>query len=75
MPKINLIYISLSGNTKSFIKRLQESLSDSGYDTSSVNVKDLVKDTDDWKYIQTEPYIAFVPTYLEMGMIQAQQRY
>lgn len=67
MPKINLIYISLSGNTKSFIQRLQVSLNNSGYDTSSINIKDLVKDTDDWKYIQTEPYIAFVPTYLDGG--------
>lgn len=58
MPKINLIYISLSGNTKSFIQRLQVSLNNSGYDTSSINIKDLVKDTDNWKYIQTEPYIS-----------------
>lgn len=67
MPKINLIYISLSGNTKSFINRLETSLQASGYETNAVNIKDLVKDSDDWKYIHTEPYIAFVPTYLDGG--------
>ena len=59
-----VVYISLSGNTKSFAKRFREHLL-SQYDlqTEEINVKDLNHDT----FPITEPFVAILPTYLEGG--------
>lgn len=64
MNKITLLYISLSGNTLSFVNRLSEYLLTT-YDTKTrlINIKDLDHQT----FPLTEHYITIVPTYLEGG--------
>ena len=46
MAKVSLVYISLSGNTASFIKRLTAYLQEGHVDleVEQVNIKDLVKE-------------------------------
>ena len=64
---ITLIYISLSGNTKSFVARLTNYLqSKTDLTIHSVNVKDLVKDQADY-FALSDYFVAFLPTYLEGG--------
>ena len=64
---ITLIYISLSGNTKSFVPRLTNYLqSKTDLTIHSVNVKDLVKDQADY-FALSDYFVAFLPTYLEGG--------
>ena len=64
---ITLIYISLSGNTKSFVTRLTNYLqSKTDLTIHSVNVKDLVKDQADY-FALSDYFVAFLPTYLEGG--------
>ena len=70
MPKeenlapLSIIYISLSGNTQSFVKRLTEHLS-SHYSlgTETINIKDLNHKT----FPITTTFVAILPTYLEGG--------
>lgn len=64
MNKITLLYISLSGNTLSFVNRLSDYLLTT-YDTKTrlINIKDLDHQT----FPLTEHYITIVPTYLEGG--------
>lgn len=67
MKKIDLFYISLSGNTDSFVRRLREELI-INYDFNELNIyniKDLKK-TNSFFKIEND-FIAFVPTYLEGG--------
>ncbi|MFS1664014.1 class Ib ribonucleoside-diphosphate reductase assembly flavoprotein NrdI [Streptococcus sp. zg-JUN1979] len=63
MP-ITIIYISLSGNTKSFAERLSQHLQ-LWYqeEVRLVNIKDLNHTT----YPVSEPFVAILPTYLEGG--------
>ncbi|WP_057491816.1 class Ib ribonucleoside-diphosphate reductase assembly flavoprotein NrdI [Streptococcus orisasini] len=64
---ITLVYISLSGNTQSFVKRLKAYLeSKTSLPIKTVNVKDLVKEQEDF-FAMTDYYVAFLPTYLEGG--------
>ena len=64
---ITLVYISLSGNTQSFVKRLKAYLeSKTSLPIKTINVKDLVKDQEDF-FAMTDYYVAFLPTYLEGG--------
>lgn len=65
MKNLTLIYMSLSGNTKSFINRLEKLLS-KDYNIKTINIKDLVKEKNEF-YKISENFIAFVPTYLEGG--------
>ena len=66
--KIDLIYISLSGNTDSFVKRLR------GYlllntklkEVNLLNVKELVKNNIPFNEVNND-FVAFLPTYLEGG--------
>ena len=66
--KIDLIYISLSGNTDSFVKRLR------GYlllntklkEVNLLNVKELVKNNIPFNEVSND-FVAFLPTYLEGG--------
>ena len=68
IDKIDLIYISLSGNTDSFAKRLKESLllNSNLKEINLVNVKDLIKDNKDFYKVKNR-FIALLPTYLEGG--------
>lgn len=69
MKKIYLVYISLSGNTQSFIRRLISFLnfhSSLDLDVEEIHVKDLVKEAIPY-YALDAPFVAFLPTYLEGG--------
>ncbi|KRM12135.1 class Ib ribonucleoside-diphosphate reductase assembly flavoprotein NrdI [Paucilactobacillus suebicus] len=68
MTKINALYISIEGNTRSFINRLaayasqQHAIDDSLPLVSSKEISEQI-DFDD----EREPFFAFVPTYLDGG--------
>ncbi|KXT77838.1 class Ib ribonucleoside-diphosphate reductase assembly flavoprotein NrdI [Streptococcus sp. DD13] len=65
--RVSLVYISLSGNTESFIKRLTTYLQfHSDLVVDQVHVKDLVKEEIPFFKVET-PFVAFLPTYLEGG--------
>ncbi|HEO0830236.1 TPA: class Ib ribonucleoside-diphosphate reductase assembly flavoprotein NrdI [Streptococcus agalactiae] len=64
MPKLTLVYISLSGNTQSFVKRLSEQLSTwHNYQVSTINIKEQNHQT----FPVDQPFVALLPTYLEGG--------
>lgn len=67
MTKLAFVYISLSGNTQSFVKRLSTYL-ESRHQVviEQVPIKDLVKEGQSFFAMET-PYVAFLPTYLEGG--------
>ncbi|EID19400.1 putative nrdI protein [Streptococcus anginosus subsp. whileyi CCUG 39159] len=66
--KISLVYISLSGNTASFIKRLSTFLQErhENVEIEQVDIKDMVKEERPF-YVMSQPFVAFLPTYLEGG--------
>ena len=68
MKTISLVYISLSGNTESFVTRLKDYLLShyKGIEVQKIHIKDLVKEGHDF-YEMDHPYVAFLPTYLEGG--------
>lgn len=67
MKKVYLVYISLSGNTESFVKRLTTFLQfQSDIQVERVHVKELVKQSIPF-YELDAPFVAFLPTYLEGG--------
>lgn len=66
--KLCFVYISLSGNTASFVRRLSQYLKDQheGLVIETVDVKELVRQ--DRAFFAVEGhFIAFLPTYLEGG--------
>lgn len=64
MSQLTIVYISLSGNTQSFVKRLSDYLAfNHGTSTRQINIKELDHDT----FSVTEPFVAILPTYLEGG--------
>ncbi|MDU3325797.1 MAG: class Ib ribonucleoside-diphosphate reductase assembly flavoprotein NrdI, partial [Streptococcus sp.] len=68
MKKISLVYISLSGNTESFVSRLKDYLlsQHEGIEVQKIHIKDLVKEGQEF-FEMEHPYVAFLPTYLEGG--------
>jgi ribonucleotide reductase (nrdI family protein), putative len=66
--KIDLIYISLSGNTDSFVKRLRDYLllNTKIKEVNLLNVKELVKENIPFNEVSNN-FVAFLPTYLEGG--------
>lgn len=66
--KIDLIYISLSGNTDSFVKRLKDYLllNTKLKEVNLLNVKELVKNNIPFNEVSNN-FVAFLPTYLEGG--------
>ena len=66
--KVSLVYISLSGNTASFIKRLSAFLQERHEDAEieQVDIKDMVKEERPF-YAMSQFFVAFLPTYLEGG--------
>lgn len=67
MTTIYLVYISLSGNTQSFVRRLKSYLQfQSDLLIKEIHVKDLVKQEINF-YAVDAPFVAFLPTYLEGG--------
>lgn len=66
--EIDLIYISLSGNTDSFVKRLRAYLllNTKIKEVNLLNVKELVKNNIPFNEVSNN-FVAFLPTYLEGG--------
>ena len=68
MTKVSLVYISLSGNTESFVRRLTDYLLEQhpSLEVEKIHIKDLVKEGQPF-FEMGNPFIAFLPTYLEGG--------
>jgi len=68
MKKISLVYISLSGNTESFVTRLKTYLMEQykNIDVEKIDIKELVKEKRGF-YEMSNPFVTFLPTYLEGG--------
>ena len=66
--KVAFVYISLSGNTQSFVKRLTAHLQakHANLEVQEVNIKDMVKEGVPFFKMDTD-FVAFLPTYLEGG--------
>lgn len=66
--KLDLIYISLSGNTDSFVKRLRDYLllNTKIKEVNLLNIKELVKNNIPFNEVSNN-FVAFLPTYLEGG--------
>ena len=66
--KIDLIYISLSGNTDSFVKRLRDYLllNTKIKEVNLLNVKELAKNNIPFNELSNN-FVTFLPTYLEGG--------
>ena len=66
--KISLVYISLSGNTAIFFKRLSAFLQErhENVEIEQVDLKDMVKEERPF-YAMSQSFVAFLPTYLEGG--------
>ena len=64
MQKIRFYYISLSGNTSSFVQRVSQYIETTHHrEVESLNIKDLKG-----KAITVDgPFVSFLPTYLEGG--------
>lgn len=64
MSSLTIVYISLSGNTHSFVTRLSDYLNANyGLSPRLINVKELRYET----FSLSEPFVAVLPTYLEGG--------
>ncbi|MEX2804381.1 class Ib ribonucleoside-diphosphate reductase assembly flavoprotein NrdI [Streptococcus sp. H31] len=64
MSQLTILYISLSGNTHSFVSRLSDYLSlNHNITPRLINVKELRHET----FALSEPFVALLPTYLEGG--------
>ena len=64
MQELPLVYISLTGNTKSFVTRLKTYLEQHlSNPITPINIKELNHQT----FPITSPFVAFLPTYLEGG--------
>lgn len=65
--KVRVIYISLSGNTTHFVKKLTEYLNLwHDIEVNATDIYTLVKNKEDFGD-ETEPFFAILPTYLEGG--------
>lgn len=61
---LTLVYISLSGNTQSFVKRLSDYLAlNHSIKSHQINIKELNHET----FEVPDPFVALLPTYLEGG--------
>ena len=64
MQKIRFYYISLSGNTSSFVQRVSQYIKATYHrEVESLNVKDLKGEA----ITVDGPFVSFLPTYLEGG--------
>ncbi|HEL1201899.1 TPA: class Ib ribonucleoside-diphosphate reductase assembly flavoprotein NrdI [Streptococcus equi subsp. zooepidemicus] len=64
MTDLTLVFISLSGNTLSFVRRLSQYLAEKHHiQTKAINIKELHHET----FPVKESFVAILPTYLEGG--------
>lgn len=66
MDHINILYISLTGNTKDFIRQLSEHLADKNITINAKNVKEIVSAKEPFEKLD-EPFVTFLPSFLEGG--------
>lgn len=67
MKELRVIYISLSGNTTSFVERLAEHMALwHNVKIKATNVYELVKNDVAFS-VESDPFVIFLPTYLEGG--------
>ncbi|MFV0560981.1 MAG: class Ib ribonucleoside-diphosphate reductase assembly flavoprotein NrdI [Enterococcus sp.] len=66
MVEINLVYISLTGNTKDFIHQLKQFLAQQEVSLTAINVKDVVTNGEAFQEL-TIPFVSFLPAFLEGG--------
>ncbi|MFV0559596.1 MAG: class Ib ribonucleoside-diphosphate reductase assembly flavoprotein NrdI [Enterococcus sp.] len=63
---MNILYISIAGNTRAFVQKLVEyAESATTSDAPALTIKEIHENSDFIK--ETEPFFVFVPTYLEGG--------
>ena len=62
--KVSLVYISLSGNTESFVRRLSDYLLEQhpSLEIEKIHIKDLVKEGHPF-FEMTNPFITFLPIW------------
>ncbi|KRN32091.1 class Ib ribonucleoside-diphosphate reductase assembly flavoprotein NrdI [Liquorilactobacillus mali] len=60
--QINILYISLSGNTKAFIGKLTQYFAEQGVTVNALNVKEFPEFTR-----LNAPFVTFLPTFLKGG--------
>ncbi|MBU9789495.1 class Ib ribonucleoside-diphosphate reductase assembly flavoprotein NrdI [Lentilactobacillus sp. TOM.63] len=68
MSPIKILFISIEGNTRSFVKKLADyaaGMHDQDSQNPVVQLKEISEQTDFAD--ETDPYFAFVPTYLDGG--------
>jgi len=68
LKTIRILYISIEGNTRAFLKNLNkyaESVNNQGADSINIELKEITEQTD--LDHENEPFFAFVPTYLDGG--------
>lgn len=66
MSEINILYISLTGNTTDFIRQLQLSTAFDDIHINALNVKEVVAQKIPFKKMTT-PFFTFLPCFLEGG--------
>ncbi|MEY8462180.1 class Ib ribonucleoside-diphosphate reductase assembly flavoprotein NrdI [Streptococcus merionis] len=69
MTTLRFVYISLSGNTASFVRRMSQYLEERHGDAiaiETVDIKELIREDHSFYAMQGD-FVAFLPTYLEGG--------
>ncbi|MGX7200501.1 class Ib ribonucleoside-diphosphate reductase assembly flavoprotein NrdI [Enterococcus nangangensis] len=66
MSEINILYISLTGNTTDFIRQLQASAAFDDIQINALNIKEVVVKKIPFKK-WTTPFFTFLPCFLEGG--------
>ena len=68
--KVSFVYISLSGNTESFVRRLSDYLLEAhpGLEIEKVHVKDLVKEGQPF-FEMTNPFVTFCQPIWRVEMV------
>lgn len=64
IKKVNIIYISLTGNTKDFIQQLDSYFTDNNINLCAKNIKDIVSNNQPFECLN-EPFVTFLPSFLE----------
>jgi protein involved in ribonucleotide reduction len=66
IQKVNIVYISLTGNTKDFIQQLDSYFTNKNINLCAKNIKDTVSSNQPFECIN-EPFATFLPSFLEGG--------
>ncbi|MBM7711143.1 class Ib ribonucleoside-diphosphate reductase assembly flavoprotein NrdI [Enterococcus xiangfangensis] len=66
LNSINILYISLTGNTKDFIRQLEDYYKEKKIKIHAKNVKEIVKTKQPYEKL-SDPFVTFLPSFLEGG--------